>query len=473
MNIREAKDEIKKSVKVYLEKNAFGEYAIPVSKQRPMFLMGAPGIGKTAIMRQIASELDIALVTCSMTHHTRQSALGRPVIGSGSYGGKKEAVSEYTMSEILAAVYQVMQDSGKKEGILFVDEINRVPEKLDPAVRLFLQYKILGKRQVPEGWIVVTAGSPPRYDRSVREFGIDAMDRLKQIDISEDFSAWKQYAHQEGIHAAMITFLEIHPQWFCSIRSGADGMRYATARGWEDLSTETRLFEEKGFEVNKRLTGQYITDPEIAEGFGTYYGLYRKYKAEYPIADILSGKVGGDIIEKLQTAKMEESFAVLGLIMEMLGEGLRKAARQEQSLLMAAEALSSVRKVIKKEKIPVSLLLQEQIDRLRKQLRERTAANSIMDKEREVYLAVVRLLKEYEDNPDTKDLKKDFERIRKLFGRKVKQYEKQLGRVKYMQESAESFAGQVWRDRPEMAELLEEFTSDTEKIFPDHPGILL
>lgn len=459
MNIREAKDEIKKSVEIYLEKNAFGEYTIPASKQRPIFLTGAPGIGKTAVIRQIASELDIALVACSMTHYTRQSALGRPVMESRNYGGKKAAVSEYTMSEILAAVYHVMQDSGKKEGILFLDEINCVSETLAPAMRLFLQYKILGNRQVPEGWIVVTTGSLPRYNQSAKEFDIAAMDRLKRIDISEDFSVWKQYAYQQGIHAAIITFLEMNPQWFCSIRSEAEGTRYATARGWEDLSIETWLFEKKGFEVNKRLVGQYITDTEIAERFETYYEIYQKCKAEYPIADILSGKVREEMIEKLQMAEPEERYSILGLLMEILGEEVRKSVNQEQSLRMVTEALESIKKAVKEEKIPVSLLLQEQIDRLRKHLRQRTAANSIMEREREVYLAAARLLEEYKGNPDTKELKKDFERIKKQFGREVKQHEKQIAQVKLMQESVLSFGDKVWRTEPEMTGLLTECCS--------------
>ena len=53
MNIKEAKDYIKDSVSLYLKKDEFGEYRIPIIRQRPIFLLGAPGIGKTAIMEQI------------------------------------------------------------------------------------------------------------------------------------------------------------------------------------------------------------------------------------------------------------------------------------------------------------------------------------------------------------------------------------------------------------------------------------
>ena len=104
MNINEAKDYIKHSIQVYLKKDEFGDYKIPVVRQRPIFLLGAPGIGKTAIMEQIAKEMGIALVSYSMTHHTRQSALGLPFIKQKEYGGKIYDVSEYTMSEIIASI---------------------------------------------------------------------------------------------------------------------------------------------------------------------------------------------------------------------------------------------------------------------------------------------------------------------------------------------------------------------------------
>ena len=124
MNIKQAKDHIKNSVQLYLKKDEYGEYRIPVVRQRPIFLLGSPGIGKTAIMEQIAQELGIALVSYSMTHHTRQSALGLPFITHKNFKGLEFDISEYTMSEIIASVYEVMEKSGLEEGILFLDEIN-------------------------------------------------------------------------------------------------------------------------------------------------------------------------------------------------------------------------------------------------------------------------------------------------------------------------------------------------------------
>ena len=84
------------------------------------------------------------------------------------------------MSEIIAAVYEVVEDTGICEGILFLDEINCVSETLAPAMLQFLQYKTFGQHKVPEGWIIVTAGNPPEYNHSVREFDIASWDRVKE-----------------------------------------------------------------------------------------------------------------------------------------------------------------------------------------------------------------------------------------------------------------------------------------------------
>ena len=62
MNIKRAKQEIENTIKAYLQKDEYGDYLIPSIRQRPILLIGAPGIGKTQIMEQLARECAIALV---------------------------------------------------------------------------------------------------------------------------------------------------------------------------------------------------------------------------------------------------------------------------------------------------------------------------------------------------------------------------------------------------------------------------
>ena len=189
MNIKRAKEEIEHTVKAYLAKDALGEYAIPAIRQRPILLMGPPGIGKTQVMEQAARECGVALVAYTITHHTRQSAVGLPFIRQRNYGGRDVSVTEYTMSEIIASVYAKMEATGLKEGVLFIDEINCVSETLAPTMLQFLQGKAFGNHKIPEGWIIVAAGNPPEYNKSVREFDIVTMDRIRRIDVEPDLPA--------------------------------------------------------------------------------------------------------------------------------------------------------------------------------------------------------------------------------------------------------------------------------------------
>ncbi len=329
MNISEAKEQIKNAMTVYFTRDEFGNYAIPIERQRPVFLMGPPGIGKTAIMEQIAQELGVALVSYSMTHHTRQSALGLPYITHKNYGGTDYEVSEYTMSEIIASVYDMMEESGKKEGILFLDEINCVSETLAPVMLQFLQYKVFGRHRVPDGWIVVTAGNPPEYNKSVREYDIATWDRLKRIDVEPDYEAWKNYASRKRVHQSILSYLEIKKSNFYKVETTVDGKFFVTARGWEDLSEMITYYERDGIKADASLISQYIQEPHIAGDFAAYYELFAKYRSDYQIPDILEGHASESIINRAREAKFDERHSLLGLITYGITGELREAVIRE------------------------------------------------------------------------------------------------------------------------------------------------
>lgn len=343
MNIKEAKIQIENAMRAYFTKDEFGNYVIPIERQRPVFLLGAPGIGKTAIMEQIAQELGVGIVSYSMTHHTRQSAIGLPFITKKNYGGVEYEVSEYTMSEIIASVYDAIEETGKPEGILFLDEINCVSETLTPAILQFLQYKVFGRHQVPDGWIVVTAGNPAEYNRSIHDFDIATWDRLKRIDVEPDFGVWKEYAVAQGVHPAVLTYLEIRPDDFYRVETTVDGKSFVTARGWDDLSQMISLYERNGIAVDGLLVGQYVQNAEIAKRFAVYYDLFNKYKSDYQVEEILEGQASEAIRARALDAGFDERLSLIGLIMDALGERLRSAVLFEKGTALIHENLAAVK----------------------------------------------------------------------------------------------------------------------------------
>ena len=382
MNIKEAKEQIKNAMTAYFTKDEFGGYVIPIEKQRPVFLMGPPGIGKTAIMEQIASELGVGLISYSMTHHTRQSALGLPFIVQKNYGGQEYDVSEYTMSEIIASVYDMMEETGLREGILFLDEINCVSETLAPSMLQFLQYKVFGRHRVPDGWIVVTAGNPPEYNNSVREFDIVTWDRLKRIDVEPDFVVWKEYAYLSNVHPAIISYLDVKHSDFYKIESTVDGKSFVTARGWSDLSDMIKLYEKHGLKVDNALVSQYLQNKKIARDFAVYYDLYMKYKSDYQIGEILSGKASEEIKRRAKAAKFDERLALLSLILDGVNDGMRAVANEEEMLSELIAALKEVRAGLSNSAADAVKLLGEKASAIRAKIEKGKASSSLSAEKR-------------------------------------------------------------------------------------------
>ena len=299
MNIQQAKDEIARTYRAYIRRNPDGTHRIPVEQQRPVLLIGPPGIGKTAIMKQVAAECDCPLVAYSMTHHTRQSAIGLPFISQKVYNGVQCSVTEYTMSEIVAAIYDKMQQTGKKSGMLFLDEINCVSETLTPVMLQLLQNKTFGNIPLPEDWIIVAAGNPPEYNKSVRELDMVTMDRVKHIDVAADLEVWQRYAVARDIHPVVRTYLSVWPDHFYRITETERGLCFVTARGWEDMSLMLRAMEEDDAPVDSDWCLQYLQDDEIARSFALYYDLFRHFTkriqtdvglyGDFSLAELLMG----------------------------------------------------------------------------------------------------------------------------------------------------------------------------------------
>ncbi len=395
MNIKQAKEYIKNSVTLYLKKDEYGEYRMPVVRQRPIFLLGAPGIGKTAIMEQIAQELGIALVSYSMTHHTRQSALGLPFITQKEYDGRTVSVSEYTMSEIIASIHETMENSRIREGILFLDEINCVSETLSPAMLQFLQYKVFGRHSVPEGWVIVTAGNPPEYNKSVREFDVVTMDRLKILEVEPDLRCWKEYAAERGIHSAVMNFLDLKKDSFYCMETTVKGRSYVTARGWEDLSQILKLYEEEEYPVDEALIGQYLRNDRVVKEFAAYYDLYIKYKKDYQIADILAGQASARAYERAGLAAFDERLSLLGMLLDRVQADMKDVMETTDYLTELLPMLKGIKALVSEAGAEdVQKRLETLIEARTKQMESLAAAGALSDTERKKIRRILSFLEE-------------------------------------------------------------------------------
>lgn len=450
MNIKEAKEQIQNAMTAYFTRDANGDYIVPIEKQRPVFLMGPPGIGKTAIMEQIAADMNVGLLSYSMTHHTRQSALGLPVIKKKVYDGKEYDISEYTMSEIIASIYDLMENTGVRQGILFLDEVNCVSETLSPVMLQFLQYKVFGRHRVPEGWIVVTAGNPPEYNDSVREFDIVTWDRLKRIDVEPEYEAWKEYAYARGIHPAVTSFLEVRKKDFYRVESTADGKIFATARGWEDLSQMIKLYEMHDFPVSEQVISQYIQAPKISRAFAVYYDLYRKYQSDYKVRDILSGKNVDAAVKRASAAKFDERVALLGMLLDAVSVDTFEVIETNLTLTELAEMLRDYR-VHSGSGRTAEDALNIQIDVLSRALDAAKASQSETREKIQRMRNNLQFLRNYEDTvKSAKDGEEAFKEMKKEFDKRTRALKKSAKDAGSAIENLFLFLEQAFGDGQEM-----------------------
>ena len=99
--------------------------------------------------------------------------------------------------------------------------------------------------------MIVAAGNPPEYNKSVRDFDMVTLDRVRYISIEADYQVWKEYARDVHIHDALLSYLELHPNNFYKVETDVDGMNFVTARGWEDLSSLLKVYEARELAVTE------------------------------------------------------------------------------------------------------------------------------------------------------------------------------------------------------------------------------
>lgn len=453
MTIQDAKEEIKRTVKAYHQRDENGKYKIPVEKQRPLFLMGPPGIGKTAIVEQVAEELKINLISYTITHHTRQSAIGLPFISRKKFGEKEYAVTEYTMSEIVASVYEQIERSGIQEGILFLDEINAVSETLSPTMLQFLQYKTFGMHRVPEGFVIVTAGNPTEFNKSVRDFDIATLDRLRQIDIEEDFQSFKDYAYQSSIHSAILSYLEIKKDRFYFVRQDIEGKHYVTARSWEDLSKMLYAYEELHYPIDKALCMEYLSDPELAEDFSLYYSLYQKYKEKYHVPEILRGNEVKDKRLFLE-APFDEKWSLLSLLNAALQEAFRAYAKEKSLHAMLFAFLKDVK--VKNAEEQVGNKIEEEIRNERARLSGWREARILSSEEEGLHLSYIRGLENFSRTLKEEGGGAAFSFLKAKFQKMEEERQERIDEAGKMLSNALRFLGETFGEGQEMILFLTE-----------------
>lgn len=316
--INNAKKELKTAIRAYLQKDVEGNYILAEVNRLPFYLIGAPGIGKTQLTEQVAEELNLGFVSFSITHHTRNTILGLPLIDTVEQENGEEKYTRYTMSEIIALVEQE-KAKGHKEGILLIDEFASMADSLVAPMLAFLQTKNIGNHVLPEGWVMVLCSNPPQYNKTARKFDMAVMDRVRVMEVTFNPEEFLNYAEEKEFHPIVLEYLRNHKSdiHVCNIED--DGRNtIVTTRGWENLSLCLKGYESLAGEVTEDLVRQFIKSDMIAHEFHIFYMVCCSGMKPEQMREVIEGINLSQYINKMAQAPYIKRWNVMNLLSRIL-----------------------------------------------------------------------------------------------------------------------------------------------------------
>lgn len=191
----------------------------------PVFLWGAPGIGKSSIIAQLAIETDVKLIDLRLSLLNPVDLRGLP------YLSEKKKMAIWLQPEFLPR-------SGK--GILFLDEMNTAPVSVQIAAYQLLLDRRIGNYIFPEGWRIVAAGNRETDMAAVHKLPSPLANRLIHMDVEANIDDWKIWA-QGKIDPRVIAFLNFRPKLLATLPK-EEIKAYPTPRTWHFVSNTIALY---------------------------------------------------------------------------------------------------------------------------------------------------------------------------------------------------------------------------------------
>ena len=230
----------------------------------------------------------------------------------------------------------------------------------------------------------------------MREFDVVTMDRLKVMEVEADFRTWKEYALERHLHSAVLNFLDLKKEYFYHMEITAKGRSYVTARGWEDLSEILCHYEEESLTVDETLVGQYIRNERIVKEFTAYYDLYRKYKKDYRIQEILEGRPTVQAIARAKAAGFDERLSLVGMLLDRMLADMQEIMEQAAYLTDTRMLLLAVKKMATGDDQDKDIVayMEELEEKRRSQMFAQDRAGSLSKEEHRKHKRVLRFLEQ-------------------------------------------------------------------------------
>jgi len=189
-----------------------------VEQKVPTFLWGAPGIGKSSIVKQIADEKEIGFIDLRLALMDPTDLKGIPFYDKDSH------------TALWAPPAFLPRDGS---GILFLDELNSAaPSVQASAYQLILDRKV-GEYELPKGWAIVAAGNR-ESDRGVTyRMPSPLANRFVHFEMEVSVDDWRLWAYKSNLDERIIAYISYKSQDLFTFDAKSDAKSFATPRSWE------------------------------------------------------------------------------------------------------------------------------------------------------------------------------------------------------------------------------------------------
>ena len=187
---------------------------------QPVFVWGAPGVGKSQVIAQVARDSGLSLVDVRAVLLDPVDLRGLPHIDENNRAC-------WCPPEFLPE---------KGQGLLFLDELNAAPPLVQAACYQLVLDRRLGEYRLPDGWCIVAAGNR-ETDRAVTHRMPSALaNRFVHLHFDVDAKEWINWAQCNGIAAEVLAFIRFRPGLLHTFDPQKDDKAFPTPRSWEFVS---------------------------------------------------------------------------------------------------------------------------------------------------------------------------------------------------------------------------------------------
>ena len=194
------------------------EVLLSIAPVRPVFIWGAPGIGKSSLVEQFAKTVGLPCVSLLGSQLAPEDIIGIPQVRDG--------VSEFLPPKMIAR---------KEPYVLFLDELNACSQEVQKAFYSLIYEKRVGEYHLPEGSIVVGAGNRTQDSAIAKTMSSALVNRMFHVQMKAYAGQWLEWAYENGLHPWVIDYITQRPDHLFSVPPKTEEP-FSTPRSWHMLS---------------------------------------------------------------------------------------------------------------------------------------------------------------------------------------------------------------------------------------------